>query len=158
MALLTRKRYVFGGTLTGNDPDGLPVEYHAGDPVPDEFLDRLTPGEMNLHVREGRLREVGARAAPRAPEAPPTPPTPLEIIKRFSPDASREGDHINAAGLALAGVDFTVVEKPREKDFERALATGTTIPVVIHVAGGQPVATVDLGRLCQLLAARGLAR
>jgi hypothetical protein len=161
MAVLAgkRKKYRFGGTMTSTNPDGMLVEHRAGDQVPDEWLAQRTPGEIDALRSAGWLREIGAPPQPRGVAPAPIPPTPLEIIKRFSPGASREGEHIKAAGYALAGADFVLAEKAREKDFERVLATGTTIPIVVHLAaGGWPVATVDLGRLCQLLAARGLVR
>ena len=149
MAILTRKKYRFGGTLTANDADGLPVEFHAGDPVPDDRLARLGPREIQVNIDRGMLREIGAPPAPRPPEAPPKPMTLSEILQSF--------------GLPTAGprgVTLQVLDRaPRDRDLTACTAPVPETTVLVHEApDGTPVGTISLVKLLALFAVSPAAR
>jgi hypothetical protein len=151
MAVLTRKRYTFGGTLTATDANGMPVEHHAGDPVPDEWLARRTPGEIDALRGTGMLREVGAKAAPRAPEPPATPLTVAEILR--STEGWPRADVVDGQVVnGPRGWTILVYDKAaREGDLKQVLSVDDAV-VVVHRIGGESVVTVSAARFAKLLA------
>jgi hypothetical protein len=156
MAILAAKKsYVFGGTLTANDAAGLPVEFRAGDPVPDEWLSRRAPGEIDALRSTGMLREIGAKPAPKPAPEPPKPLTIAETLQVSGlQDATVQDGHVTG----VPGCDIRVVDRPRESDFKRLLDLGRETRIVVHRVDEIPLATLTLVQLAQLLAARGLMR
>lgn len=151
MAVLTKPKYTIGGTWTVTDPEGMPVEFNAGDLAPDWLLTRLSRGEMDIHLREGRLREVGAPPAPRPVEAPPPPLSPLEVFQAALWHRATEED---GQIRGVPGCEISVLSKPpRPADVERMMSSRET-GVLVHPAGDGWIATVDLVRLARLLAGR----
>ena len=151
--VLARKRFYFGGTLTANDAAGMPIEHHAGDPA-DEFVAQISKGELAIHVREGRLREVGAKPASHPAPEPPRTLTPLEIFQAAMwPRATEDDGHIRG----VPGADISVMNKtPAAPDLKRATASRETVVLAHPGPDGSWVATVDLARLARLLAGRTL--
>ena len=156
MAVLTRKKsYVFGGTLSADDADGLPVEYHAGDPVPDAFLAQRNRGEIEVLTQTGMLREIGAVPTPRPAQESPRVPTPAEILRATEawPNAAVVDGRV-ADGPR--GYEVCILDrKARDTDLEDVCNPGPTGTVIVHRVGGQWVATISLARLAPLLAAAG---
>jgi hypothetical protein len=154
MAILTRKNYRFGGTLTATDDNGLPVEFHAGDEAPEWFVARLNKGEVTALESTGMLRQVGAPPPPpRVPE-PPRPLTVAEILRAAGWTAASVVDGRVTAGPR--GYAITVLDKAaRDSDLKRVTGIGGEKPVLVHRVDGELVATVTLQQMARLLAASG---
>jgi hypothetical protein len=143
--------------MTASDPRGLPIEHHAGDPVPDEWLAERSKGEIAVLVANGMLRDPDAPPPARQPEPPPQPLTVSETLRNAGWwDAAVVNNQVTNGPQ---GCEISVMNKaPRESDLKQVLGVGRETQIVVHEVDGVPVATLSFARLAQLLANRGLMR
>lgn len=151
MAVLTKKKYVFGGSMVVAGADGHPRRFKRGDPLPEGLM---SDREVGVLLESGWLIDPDAKPAPRPAPEPPRRPTPLEVFQTVEPRATLEDGRV----IGVPGCEVTIAEKVRDVDFKRVVEPSRQLQAIVHRAGEGWCATVDLGALCALLAGRRLMR